>query len=874
MVQDQKVIDALQAMRAMSIPDEITKRNMQKLLELSKNNWALIEQDNFSRLADYIFESEEHKEQGAEKVEEVDLRAPLIELRSRHDCDQCEASPSAPFSGQPPLKKPKLEKHLSDISRDATSTPSPRSYLYVERTEHSRNHSKEKQNQSVSSPRTCYREDYKELYHPNCRESVSVSREKKSEAKRSSVMYLTNEQPIGVFNSMKEQPIIASAQFEVPLSVIHPSDSAPVRTEDGVLIPNDSMGAQALLEYRMPCNNSKEKCEDDGISDQQTCSTASLEHANIPESHSSSFEIASSEIGQVKISLQFNYAHEQPGFRVPNLDALFKMVEDKCIKSYKIVNPDFSIKKLMQDFCQSYLDVATERKTGKGKALVNGTPPLDMLKKSSVLPKANHVITLTILESSVKSSLNSRAQIPRHISTDGLGFPTQIIQPKGKLLLTTIGEKDDEDILNGSQPSSSKSLMVLNQSEYTLDGTNPLSLVVLNQSKCTLDGTNSFHKVADISKGQERFKITVVNEVCTELFPPSFHYIPRNLVYQNAYIHFPLARIGDENCCSSCDGDCLSLPVPCACAGETGGEFGYTVEGLVRKEFLDECMSLCRDPKKHSFVYCKDCPLERSNDEDLPDKCKGHLVRKFIKECWSKCGCHIQCGNRVVQRGISHELQVRLIYNNHPISRRQQKQRTYQFQIHQKLACVQLFLLCIEVFLGLHNFLRFFMLQVFFTREGKGWGIRAAHKLPRGAFVCEYVGEVLTNTELYERNVRNTGNNKRHTYPVLLDADWGSEAVLKDDELLCLDGTYYGNVARFINHRCFDANLIDIPIEIESPDHHYYHIAFFTSREVAAMEELTWDYGIDFLDHNHPIKAFQCLCGSKGCRDIQRSTNR
>lgn len=66
--------------------------------------------------------------------------------------------------------------------------------------------------------------------------------------------------------------------------------------------------------------------------------------------------------------------------------------------------------------------------------------------------------------------------------------------------------------------------------------------------------------------------------------------------------------------------------------------------------------------------------------------------------------------------------------------------------------------------------------------------------------MCEYVGEILTNTELYERNVRSSGNVK-HNYPVLLDADWGSEGVLKDEEALCLDATFYGNVARFINHR-------------------------------------------------------------------------
>lgn len=78
--------------------------------------------------------------------------------------------------------------------------------------------------------------------------------------------------------------------------------------------------------------------------------------------------------------------------------------------------------------------------------------------------------------------------------------------------------------------------------------------------------------------------------------------------------------------------------------------------------------------------------------------------------------------------------------------------------------------------------------------------------------------------------------------------------------------------------RCYDANLVEIPVEIESPDHHYYHVryeppdfnfcsfifkmalilyscaagieyfatscytqlAFFTTRKIEAFEELTW----------------------------------
>lgn len=86
------------------------------------------------------------------------------------------------------------------------------------------------------------------------------------------------------------------------------------------------------------------------------------------------------------------------------------------------------------------------------------------------------------------------------------------------------------------------------------------------------------------------------------------------------------------------------------------------------------------------------------------------------------------------------------------------------------------------------------------TPEGKGWGLRTLEDLPPGAFVCEYVGEVLTNVELFDR-VSRSPNREEHSYPALLDADWDSEGVLKDEEALCLDATFYGNVARFINHR-------------------------------------------------------------------------
>ncbi|KAK2665640.1 hypothetical protein Ddye_004214 [Dipteronia dyeriana] len=447
-------------------------------------------------------------------------------------------------------------------------------------------------------------------------------------------------------------------------------------------------------------------------------------------SESSQVDIASSYNGEVKITLVCDSSRKFD-FRRLNIDAVLEVVEENFRERYGITNPEFSIKNLMKEFCQYYLEVA---------GYFN-----------------NDVILLP------NSSKKSNSEVPPDDQKHKI--PTNVIKK------------------------------------------NPTF-------------------IEDMTRGEERHPISLVNEDGT-LELPKFFYILKNTVYQNAYVNFSLARISDDNCCSSCLGDCLSEPANCACTRETRGKFAYTPGGLLEEKFLDECIAMNKSKtKKDYFYYCENCPLENVVEKKSSQKkrkrsnkyiCKGHLMRKFIKECWTKCGCGRNCGNRVVQRGITAKL------------------------------------------------------QVFSTSEGKGWGVRTLQELEKGTFVCEYVGEIVTNMELYERNEERTTNDERHTYPVLLDADWASEGHLKDEEALCLDATSFGNVARFINHRCYDANLIEIPVEVETPDHHYYHIAFFTTRKVKANEELTWDYGIDFDDDTHPIKAFECKCGSHFCGTKNRS---
>lgn len=73
------------------------------------------------------------------------------------------------------------------------------------------------------------------------------------------------------------------------------------------------------------------------------------------------------------------------------------------------------------------------------------------------------------------------------------------------------------------------------------------------------------------------------------------------------------------------------------------------------------------------------------------------LDAPMIFECNDTCSCNaITCRNRVVQKGL-----------------------TQRFQI--------------------------------FKTEHKGWGLKTLRFIPKGSFVCEYIGEILTDTEADSR---------------------------------------------------------------------------------------------------------------------------
>jgi euchromatic histone-lysine N-methyltransferase len=107
-------------------------------------------------------------------------------------------------------------------------------------------------------------------------------------------------------------------------------------------------------------------------------------------------------------------------------------------------------------------------------------------------------------------------------------------------------------------------------------------------------------------------------------------------------------------------------------------------------------------------------------------------------------------------------------------------------------------------------------LEVFRTKR-KGWGVKSLAVIPRGAFVCEYTGLLLTDAE--------ADAIQDDTYLFDLDVEVEESChcthVMKPSPFLvfqetvtgcmCIDAREYGNVSRFINHSC-EPNLFPVRV--------------------------------------------------------------
>ena len=132
-----------------------------------------------------------------------------------------------------------------------------------------------------------------------------------------------------------------------------------------------------------------------------------------------------------------------------------------------------------------------------------------------------------------------------------------------------------------------------------------------------------------------------------------------------------------------------------------------------------------------------------------------------------------------------------------------------------------------------------------FKTEWKGFGIRALALLPRDTFLMEYVGEVLDTKQFRKRARQYAREEVQHFYFMALSKEF------------YVDATARGNISRFINHSC-NPNSETQKWTVNGE----LRVGFFTTREVQAGEELTFDYKYE----RYGNIAQKCYCGSHNCR--------
>jgi uncharacterized protein len=125
-----------------------------------------------------------------------------------------------------------------------------------------------------------------------------------------------------------------------------------------------------------------------------------------------------------------------------------------------------------------------------------------------------------------------------------------------------------------------------------------------------------------------------------------------------------------------------------------------------------------------------------------------------------------------------------------------------------------------------------------------GCGVYARQRIPDGMRIIEYTGERISLAEAERREQRRLWRQQRG----------GDDCVyvFVVSARTAIDGRQRANVARFINHSCSPNCRSEIVRG---------HIWIVAQRDIAAGEELTFDYGYTYKEGlQHP-----CRCGAPEC---------
>lgn len=159
-----------------------------------------------------------------------------------------------------------------------------------------------------------------------------------------------------------------------------------------------------------------------------------------------------------------------------------------------------------------------------------------------------------------------------------------------------------------------------------------------------------------------------------------------------------------------------------------------------------------------------------------------------------------------------------------------------------------------------------------FKTEYCGWGVKTLEDIPKGVFVCEYIGELIPE---YEARIRDVVCFKENV-SYLFDLDFNTDS---GPNMYSIDTMHFGNVSRFINHSC-DPCLVVYPVWIDCLEPNLPRLAFFSKREIKKGQEITFDYenipeNEEFIEVEEDSKnrrmrmmaQVKCQCKAANCRE-------
>ena len=159
----------------------------------------------------------------------------------------------------------------------------------------------------------------------------------------------------------------------------------------------------------------------------------------------------------------------------------------------------------------------------------------------------------------------------------------------------------------------------------------------------------------------------------------------------------------------------------------------------------------------------------------------------------------------------------------------------------------------------------------------KGYGVITTRLISKGEFVIEYIGEVIEHERLKIRNKmiekekekqkekrinedQYNSNRNRKIKQDMFDNDMNSYIMMLKSNKLYVDGRYYGNKSRFINHSCSPNCTVQVWLDLND-----YRCYIFAGRDILPGEELTYDYKFSFFNKKTRAK---CYCNTKSCRGV------